>query len=122
VLVIDDDAAVRQAVARLLGAMGFRMTAADGGEAGLALLDSGETRFDLVVLDWLMPSLSGAEVLRELRRRDPVLPVILMSGYSADSLASSADEHLTRIQKPMTMAQLRAAVRSVSDQLGRGAA
>jgi signal transduction histidine kinase len=118
VLVIDDDDQVGRVVAQLLAEMGLEVTVAQGGESGLALVDRDAGHFKLVVLDWLMPSMSGEVVLRELRRRDPTLPVILMSGYSADRLSYS-DDYVTCIQKPMTFDQLEAAVRGALTPVGR---
>jgi PAS domain S-box-containing protein len=112
VLLIDDDDDVRAVVARLLTSLGFEVTSASGGEKGLEYFRCSEQGFDLVVLDWLMPGVSGEQVLKELRALDPELPVVLISGYSAEDLAT-ADERLVRVQKPMTLAQLREAVRMV---------
>jgi PAS domain S-box-containing protein len=112
VLLIDDDEDVRAVVARLLTSLGFEVTSANGGEHGLDLFRRSVRRFDLVVLDWLMPGISGEQVLKELRALDPALPVVLISGYSAEDLAI-ADERLVRVQKPMTLAQLREAARMV---------
>jgi PAS domain S-box-containing protein len=115
VLLIDDDDLVRSVVAQLLTALGYTVTAADGGEAGLKLFGSANPRFDLVVVDWQMPGLSGEQVLKLLREVDAELPLILISGYSTDDLASN-DPHLIRLQKPMTLAQLQEAVRVVTDE------
>jgi len=65
------------------------------------------------VLDWLMPDLSGEHVLKLLRESQPTLPVVLISGYSTEALPSSGP-HLTRVQKPMTLAQLRLAIQQVT--------
>lgn len=113
VLLIDDDDAVRSVVAQLLGALGYAVTAAEGGEAGLDMFGAADPPFDLVVVDWQMPGVSGEQVLKSLREVDPNLPMILISGYSTEDLASS-DPHIIRLQKPMTLAQLREAVQSVT--------
>jgi PAS domain S-box-containing protein len=112
VLLIDDDDDVRSVVARMLGAIGFDVTEASGGRLGVELFERSETGFDLVVLDWLMPDFSGEQVLNELRALDPTLAVVLISGYSAAELAPE-DERLVRVQKPMTLARMRDAVRTV---------
>lgn len=85
VLVVDDEAAVRDIVARSLTRGGFRpMLAADGGEA-LELVDrDGPPR--LVITDVMMPGIGGAELARRLKARWPAMPIIFMSGYSADEL------------------------------------
>jgi CheY-like chemotaxis protein len=76
--------------------------AADG-RAALELVRSG-ARFDLVLLDMIMPVMGGAEVLRELRRVAPGLPVLIASGYSpGEAEVAGADGFL---QKPYRRAEL----------------
>ena len=112
-LLIDDDDSVRDALEQLLGVLGFQVTAASSGEKGLALFDAADPPFQLVVLDWMMPGLAGSEVLAALRAQQADLPVVLVSGLRADTLALD-DARAVRVQKPMTLAELRAAVRTVS--------
>jgi PAS domain S-box-containing protein len=118
-LLIDDDAAVRSVVAQMLSMLGYAVTAADGGKAGLDLFGAAKPPFDLVVVDWQMPGLSGERVLKMLRELDPHLPMILISGYSTENLAS-ADPQILRLQKPMTLAQLREAVQMVTGETALG--
>jgi CheY-like chemotaxis protein len=56
-----------------------------------------------------MPEFSGAQVLAAIRESNPAIPVIVISGYSADDIAQGVP-HVVRVQKPMTVAQLRAAI------------
>jgi signal transduction histidine kinase/CheY-like chemotaxis protein len=114
VLLIDDDDSVRAVVGQLLALLGFEVTAANSGQAGLDLFCRGEPSFKFVVLDWMMPGLSGEQVLGSLRELKPALPVILISGYNAGELAAN-DGNVVRVQKPMTLARLRDAVCSVID-------
>lgn len=111
VLLIDDDDTVRRVVAKLFEALGFRVTSASGGREGLALFESAKPGFDLVALDWMMPELPGDKVLAALRRLRPDVPVIMISGYSAEDLPS-LPEPVVRVQKPMTLTQLREAIRT----------
>jgi two-component system cell cycle sensor histidine kinase/response regulator CckA len=113
VLVIDDEDAVRAVVAKMLKLMGFDVTTANGGSQGLELFRSASPPFKCVVLDWMMPGFSGEQVLEALRSLAPELPVLLISGYSADALGTH-DEHVVRVQKPMTLSQLRDAMRVVT--------
>lgn len=78
-LLIDDEATVRQTIAALLRASGHTVTEADDGAAGLALL--AETPVDVVVTDLGMPDLTGWDVAREVKARSPRLPVILLTGW-----------------------------------------
>lgn len=116
-LVIDDDGIVRKVLAQMLELLGFEVKAADSGEQGLALLGAADPPFELVVLDWLMPGLSGEQVLRSVRAQNDLLAVVVVSGLHADSLASGDDPHLVSVQKPMTLAELRTAVRTVTSPL-----
>jgi DNA-binding response OmpR family regulator len=113
-LVIDDDTGVRKVLVRMLELLGFEVTAASSGEQGLALLGAANPPFGLVVLDWMMPGLSGEQVLRSLRAKNDALAVVLVSGLRAESLSSGDDPHLVSVQKPMTLAGLRTAVRSIT--------
>ncbi len=83
VLVVDDDPAVRKLTVEYLREFGYSTVEADNGEAALTLL-KGEDRCDLVVMDELMPGLSGQETVRLARRARPGLKVIFLSGYAAD--------------------------------------
>ena len=86
VLVVDDEPAVRAVAARSLKQAGFRvLQAADGGDA-LELIDRHGPP-QLVLTDLLMPGIGGAELVRRLRERWPMLPILFMSGYSAEELS-----------------------------------
>jgi CheY-like chemotaxis protein len=78
VLVVDDDPAVRTTVKLVLEREHHAVTVAADGRAGLAALAAGG--FDLVILDLFMPGMDGLETLREVRKHQPELPVIVMSG------------------------------------------
>jgi two-component system, OmpR family, copper resistance phosphate regulon response regulator CusR len=80
ILVIEDELRILAFLARALEAEGFAVTPADDGPAGLARAIAG--RFDLVVLDLLLPKVDGLAVLRELHRRRPELPVVIVSARS----------------------------------------
>jgi two-component system, cell cycle sensor histidine kinase and response regulator CckA len=111
---VDDDDGVRKVVGQLLAHLAFEVTAANSGPTGLALFGRKETHFDFVVLNWVTPELSGEQVFKALREIDPAMPVILISGYIMESLGAE-EEHVARVQKPMTLAQLRDAVLAVTD-------
>jgi len=103
VLVVDDEPAVRDIVARSLKRAGFRpMEAASGSEA-LALVER-KGPPELVVTDLMMPGIGGAELARQLRTRWPALPIIFMSGYSAESLdlRNLAGVDAGLLEKPFT--------------------
>jgi len=79
VLVIDDEAPVRELVADVLAAQGHRVTTATGGREGLERFDAGH--FDLVITDLGMPDMTGWDVVRGIRARRPETPVVLVTGW-----------------------------------------
>jgi signal transduction histidine kinase/CheY-like chemotaxis protein len=82
ILIIDDEPAVRDIVAKFLAFRGYEVEVADGGPEGL---DAYQTKgFDLVLTDLGMPGMSGWQVAREVKRLKPQTLVILMTGWSAD--------------------------------------
>lgn len=86
VLIVDDDADVARAFARILARRGYSTTIAGDGRAALARIEQArvaQAAFDVVVSDVSMPGMSGVDLLAELYRRDPDLPVILISGGGA---------------------------------------
>lgn len=88
ILLVDDDALVRELYGRLLGDHGFRVVVASSGPEGLACA-AGE-RMEAVVLDIVMPGMSGLEVLERLRTTDPDLPVIILTGHPTSQAAITA--------------------------------
>lgn len=78
ILVIDDDASVREVVREMLELEGHEVTIAENGSEAIALLAG--RRFDLVVTDLIMPEKEGIETITEIRRTDSRTPIIAISG------------------------------------------
>lgn len=78
-LVIDDDANIRKLLRRVLEKQGYRVITAANGQEGLAF--ARQETIQLVLLDLNMPEMKGPEVVRELRKLRPSLPVIIVTGY-----------------------------------------
>jgi two-component system cell cycle sensor histidine kinase/response regulator CckA len=117
VLVVDDEPAVRTIAARGLEHAGFRVLQAADGTDALELVDRHGPP-QLVVTDLLMSGIGGVELARRLRDRWPMLPILFMSGYSAEELdrrGANASE-IELIHKPFTADGL---VRSVAVALSR---
>jgi PAS domain S-box-containing protein len=109
VLVVDDDAAVRDVAVRALARAGFRVIAAMGGEAALSLLakqNAGESI--LVLSDLLMPGMSGAQLAKQVARLHPAARMAFMSGFSTDELARNGlgSPMRTLLNKPFTLPEL----------------
>ena len=112
ILVVDDEAAQREVVAYNLESSGYKVICADNGED--ALLITYEEHPDLIVLDWMMPKLSGLEVCRELRSKKETkeIPIILLSARSEDldkvrGLEMGADDY---VSKPYSVVELMARI------------
>ena len=112
VLIIDDEAAIRESLETLLEFEGYTVTSAETGEEGLARL--AETPFDLVLLDFALPDRNGLEVLAEIRDRDPQLAVIMITAYgTVDNAVRAMQNGATNfIQKPWDNEKLLADVRA----------
>src|SRR6202453_2979115 len=85
ILVIDDEVEIREGLEALLTSESFQVTLAETGEAGLRQLE--DHPFDLMLLDVSLPDRNGIELLREIRRRDPQLAVILITAYGSIDMA-----------------------------------
>jgi CheY-like chemotaxis protein len=89
ILVIEDDAIMRDAVAEWLEAAGYSVRKAEDGSAGLAAVKFGTPA--LVVTDIYMPGTSGAMVIAELKREYPEIPIIAISGLFNSGYGMNAD-------------------------------
>ena len=90
ILVVDDDAAVRVSLVRVLTRKGFRVEEACSGVDAVRKLRAGG--FSLVVLDLRMPSLGGLTVLQHVRRRHPEVPAVVMTGFPSIENAKESIE------------------------------
>jgi PAS domain S-box-containing protein len=105
VLVVEDEETVRRTVERILIVLGFDVVVACDGREGVEKFSQDPRRFKLVLLDLTMPKLDGAQVFGEIRRIDPAIPVVLMSGYSEqEATARFSGKGLAGfIQKPFDL-------------------
>ncbi len=112
VLVVEDEAPVREVVRRILEGQGYAVLEAEDGEAACRLFERREVEITLVLLDLSTPRLSGPEVHRRLRALRPGLPVVLASGYAEhDALAGFSAGDIARfVRKPFRGAELLAAL------------
>ncbi|THD67086.1 response regulator, partial [Phenylobacterium sp.] len=111
VLLVDDDSAVREVTAGILHDLGYSVVEAGSGGAALDVLDR-QSKIDLLLVDFAMPGMNGAEVAREAHARRPDLPVLFVTGYAdTDALASAGDDGILR--KPFVEEDLAAKLRSV---------
>jgi CheY-like chemotaxis protein len=115
ILVVDDEPALREITGRILESAGFSVKFAEDGVGALELIRS-EGPPDLVLTDLTMPGMGGAELARRLGEHWPELPILLVSGSTADEVRQDQhDEAATvTIQKPFTADEL---VQKVGDAL-----
>ena len=91
ILLVDDEDAVRAVGMELLAVWGYQVLQAASGHRALELYESRGADIDLVILDLLMPGLSGRETLERLLRMDPDVRVLLWSGYALEDVATSPE-------------------------------
>jgi two-component system phosphate regulon sensor histidine kinase PhoR len=113
ILVIDDEQIMREGCSRILCKDGWAVLTAENGKHGLDQIQANPEKIDLVLLDLMMPGISGMEVLDHVRTIDPNLLVIVITGYAT---VESAVEAMKKgaydfIPKPFTPDQLRIVVR-----------
>src|SRR5216684_5972338 len=112
ILIIDDEAGIRESLETLLEFEGYSVASAETGEDGLARLN--EHTFDLVLLDFALPDRNGLEILADIRARDSQLAVIMITAYGTlDNAVRAMQKGATNfIQKPWDNEKLLADVRA----------
>jgi DNA-binding NtrC family response regulator len=112
ILIVDDEAAIRESLQTLLEMEGYEVETAGSGEEGLVRL--AERPFDLVLLDFALPERNGLEILADIRDRDPALAVIMITAYGTVENAVKAMQGGASnfIQKPWDNEKLLADVRA----------
>jgi CheY-like chemotaxis protein len=113
ILVVEDDPDVRRVIVECLSLIGYQVTEAANGTEALAQLAS--TRPDLLVVDYAMPDMTGAEVISQARKIIANLPVILATGYADMAAVERLAGKPMILRKPFDIAQLGDAVASVLD-------
>ena len=109
VLVVEDQPAILRTMVRALSSTGLRVLEAGSGEDALAVLDErSQPEPELVVTDVVLPRMSGPHLVERLRKRNPSIKALYVSGYVGDELASSVrtDDNTAFVMKPFTGRQL----------------
>jgi two-component system alkaline phosphatase synthesis response regulator PhoP len=118
-LIIEDDQELIDLLTMHLQGEGFQVTAAADGEAGLHAFQSGV--FTMVILDWMLPSMSGLDVLREIRTKDVRTPVLMLTARSEEAdkvlgLELGCDDYMT---KPFSVRELVARIKVLRRRIER---
>src|SRR5438309_7584033 len=112
VLLIEDEPAIRTVVTEILRRDGFEVIEASAGQAGIRTAVAREP--DIILLDWVLPDISGLDVCREIRRQGVLCPVLMLTGRSSKvdmvvGLEVGADDYIT---KPFDARELTARLRA----------
>jgi DNA-binding response OmpR family regulator len=112
ILIVEDDAALQYVIARVLENDGFAVDVVGDGAAGIDAARAGE--YDVVLLDWMLPTVSGIDVCRALRADSPV-PIIMLTAKESEAnrvlgLELGADDYVT---KPFSAAELISRIRAL---------
>jgi signal transduction histidine kinase len=118
VLLVEDDSSVRRLVKELLVRLGYSVTEAASGRAGLALGSDDTRHFDVALCDVILGDMSGPAVAEALSALRPSIRVLYMSGYTDEAIVRTGvlDEGKPFLQKPFTPLQLSKKIREVLDE------
>ena len=108
ILIMDDEAELRQTLARILQQAGFEVTTAENGEQGLSFIQT--TNFDLIFMDLRMPGMAGLDVLKLIHVNYPTIPVVLFTAQpdlnsAVEALRNGATDYLLKPLKPQAIIQ-----------------
>jgi len=117
-LLVEDDAEVRELSLRALTYAGYRVIEADSGEQALELMADGDPRPDLVITDVVLTGMNGRQLAETIREIWPDLPVLYISGYAADIIAEHGflEEDIDMLEKPFSIAALTNKLREILDR------
>jgi len=115
VLLVEDEDAVRMGGVRALTSRGYTVHEASSGVEALEIFEALGGRVDIVVSDVVMPEMDGPTLLGELRKRQPDIKFVFVSGYAEDAFAKNlpADAHFGFLPKPFSLKQLATIVKDV---------
>jgi len=115
ILIVDDELVMRSLLSEMLSEDGFTVATAEDGRRGLEYMSSGQ--FDLVISDIHMPVMTGPELVSELRKMNPAVPVIVLNSIpDRDLTPDISDTSTTCVNKPFNLEEIRAAVQKVREQ------
>ncbi len=118
ILIVDDEFEIRDVVAEYLEGLGHDVVVVGSGREAMDLLDAQPLPFDLALVDWQMPGISGRDVILELGRRGATQAVLIITGHASENLGRTTPHVPTSIiHKPFSLSELRERMR---DLIGPG--
>jgi two-component system, cell cycle sensor histidine kinase and response regulator CckA len=113
VLLVEDEDAVRSFAVRALTTRGYKVLEAHSGTHALEVLEEHNAEVDLVISDVVMPEMDGPTLLKHLRKANPQIKIIFISGYAEEAFRNNLDEDetFTFLPKPFSLKKLAAAVK-----------
>ena len=117
-LMAEDETEIRRMFKAYLEGLGYNVLAAQDGEEALKIFSAHRDRIDLVILDAVMPRLSGPKVFGQMRTQRTTLPCILLTGYSDEVIKRYSDEgvEIPVLRKPVTFEELGRKIRDILDR------
>src|SRR5262249_884655 len=108
VVLIEDDASLRESLAEYLSSKGYAVATAARGEEGIA---AGDSETEVVITDYKLPGQSGLDVLREVRRKNPTTEVIIITGYGSidsavEAMKEGAYHYVTKPVNPTVLVRI----------------
>lgn len=118
IFIIDDDKSVNQITAALLESMGYSVLRAFDGQEAIGIFQSEYKSIDLVLLDMILPEMDGKAIFIQLKKIDPTVKALIISGYSKDSKAQDTIKMgaVGFVQKPLRKSDLKKAVEIYTEQ------
>jgi DNA-binding response OmpR family regulator len=123
ILVIDDSAEMRRLIGAILRRFGItKITGVRDGNVALQLFAASPVSFDLIICDWMMPDITGVEVLRTVRQTDPIVPFLMVTGRAeADAVVEAIELGVSGyLKKPFSPRQLENRIRTLFARPGQG--
>ncbi len=117
ILIVDDEEVIRNNASELLSELGYTSILANDGEDAVEIVKNKDTAFTLVLMDMIMPKVSGSQAFEEIHMIDPDLRVVICSGFSKDDSVNLLLQKGAAgfLQKPYTLTSLSAMIKSVVD-------
>ena len=115
ILLVEDEDAVRMFSSRALRDKGYRIIEASNGESALEFIQKNATTIDLVITDVVMPKMDGPTLMEHIKKLNPKMKIIFISGYTEDSFRNSLanDSHVHFLSKPFNLKELAGKVKEV---------